>query len=674
MNRVLLSLFLLIAVASPGVLWLTQMPLGIPGEWTWDRLTAEPDSVWNLIGAAVAAGLYVVVVRVGWKRLSGESRTAPHRVEVGAWLMTLVALAFAWLWVVQEASPLKNRLGKAAFVLYYPSSSGYFTKARYEEPSSTKLLGGYENLMRERDVLHVGTHPPGLFLVFHGLIAACEKSPALAVLLDATQPASFREACDVIATNSLRSKPPRPLLPLDRRVLWLATLLVMLSASLVVVPLFGVVRQTQGLATAWLTASFWPAVPAVAVFVPKSDVVYAFVGMMIVWSWLAALKRRSVVMALLAGLFAWCGLMCSLAFLPVFLFAALVALGGRAQWGLRGTEEEPLTLTLSPHSRGEGTRPEDSPLCVSSSGSQPSAIDSQPSPVQLRHVVAVAVVLDRGEAFSRAEHPFGGLAPARVSDFGFDVGFKAVLARVDDVPERAGRLARERDADDRLAALEAVLPRQDESHRGTVLFRERFAVDARREQRQFVRRFGKSQALGVGPREGTVSHAVGFGGTLEARELDELRVGGWLDHFDQFGQREAGPRDAHRPRLDTAVAIGSLFQFKLRVEVIETERHRLGAQSIDGDLPRRWFEVIDVEIRLLARRELVEVRVDRGGLLSRFIAAVLERRVPFRGIVVVRSLRDVDLSGRFQFDLVRFVFAATGQKSADQQSRRAETQ
>ncbi len=320
-----LCLMVVAAIASLGVLWLTAMPLGIPGEWTWDRVPAEPDSLLSGLGAAVAAGLYVAVVRLGWNRLSRVSKKSLTRVEVCTWLAALVAMSFAWLWVVQEAAPLKNRLGKSAFVLYYPSSSGYFTKARYEEPSPTKLLAGYEALMRQRDVLHVGTHPPGLFLVFHGLIAACEFSPRLASFLDTTQPASFVEACDVIAYNSLRSKTPRPFMPLDRRVLWLATLLVLLSAALVVVPLYGVVRLTHDSHVAWLTAALWPAIPAVAVFMPKSDVVYAFIGMMFVWTWLLSLRRRSVLLALIAGGIAWCSLMCSLAFLPVFLFAALAS-------------------------------------------------------------------------------------------------------------------------------------------------------------------------------------------------------------------------------------------------------------------------------------------------------------------------------------------------------------
>lgn len=325
MRLATLCLIVVAAVASLGVLWLTAMPLGIPGEWTWDRVPAEPDSLLSGLGATVAAGLYVAVVRLGWKRLSRVSKKPLAGVEACVWLTALIAMSFAWLWVVQEAAPLKNRLGKSAFVLYYSSSSGYFTKARYEEPSPAKLLAGYEELMRQRDVLHVGTHPPGLFLVFHGLIAACESSPTLASFLDATQPASFVEACDVIARNSLRSKTPRPLMPLDRRVLWLATLLVLLSAALVVVPLYGVVRLTHDSHVAWLTAALWPAIPAVAVFVPKSDVVYAFIGMMFVWTWLLALRRRSIALALIAGAIAWCGLMCSLAFLPVFLFAALAS-------------------------------------------------------------------------------------------------------------------------------------------------------------------------------------------------------------------------------------------------------------------------------------------------------------------------------------------------------------
>ena len=261
-----------------------------------------------------------------------------------------------------------------------------------------------------------------------------------------------------------------------------------------------------------------------------------------------------------------------------------------------------------------------------------------------------------------------------MSDCGFDVGFKAVLARVDDVPERAGLLTGERDADDRLAALEAVLPWQDEAHRGTVLFGERFAVDAGREERQFVGGFGDGQSFRVRPREGTVGHVGSFGWALEGVELDELGFGGWLDHFDQLRQRKAGPRDAHRPRLNAAMAVGALFEIELGVKVVETEGHRFGTESIDRDLPWRRLEVFDIEVRLLARRELIEVRVDRGGLLVGLIATVLEGGVPLRRVMALGRFRDVHLSSRLELLLIRFVFAATGKRSTEQQARCAEAQ
>ena len=311
-------------VGSQVCLWVTRLPLGIPGEWTWTRVAGEPDAVWNLVGVATAAALYVAFVEAGTRRLGGAAISKHRSLELFAWLAGLVAVAFTWLWVVQESAPIRSRLGKSAFVLYYPGSSGYFTKSRYEAPDAAAFLSGYEALMRERDVLHVGTHPPGLFLIFHGLIGLCQQSPALSAFLDATQPASFREACDVIARNSVRSVPPRPLLPADRRVLWLATLLVMGAAALTVVPLFCLVRRTHDAVAAWQAAALWPAIPAVAVFTPKSDVAFALVGLLMVWAWLAAVDRRSLLPALMAGLLVWCGLMMSLAFLPVVLFMAII--------------------------------------------------------------------------------------------------------------------------------------------------------------------------------------------------------------------------------------------------------------------------------------------------------------------------------------------------------------
>ena len=333
------------SVLSVAALWCTSIPLGLPGEWTWERSVSEPDLVWNLGGGVVAAGIFVAFVVQGWRRLDGANSRGRNGIEVATWLLGLTAISFGWLWIVQELTPIKCRLGKAPFVLYYASSSGYFTRARYDEPGTSALLAGYEDLMREGDVLHTGTHPPGLFVIFHGLIAVCESSPRLSAVLDATQPFSFREACDVIAANSLRRS--RPLFPLDRRVLWLATLLVMLAASLAVIPLYGLLRRSVSSPTAWVCAALWPAMPAVAIFIPKSDTVFPLVGLTMLWLWLTAWDRRSVSLAMVAGVVAWGGLFCSLAFLPVLLVAGMITIG--STWSA-STAETASSVTSDPQS------------------------------------------------------------------------------------------------------------------------------------------------------------------------------------------------------------------------------------------------------------------------------------------------------------------------------------
>ncbi|HEY4260575.1 MAG TPA: hypothetical protein VGM98_10450, partial [Schlesneria sp.] len=73
--RLWFGLLLLTAtVGSLAYLWFTPLPLGIPGEWTWQRITPEPDLLWNLIGVAVAIALYVSFVEVGARQFQAGSR------------------------------------------------------------------------------------------------------------------------------------------------------------------------------------------------------------------------------------------------------------------------------------------------------------------------------------------------------------------------------------------------------------------------------------------------------------------------------------------------------------------------------------------------------------------------------------------------------------------------
>jgi hypothetical protein len=109
-------------VGSQLYLWATRLPLGIPGEWTWNRSNPEMDSLVNMIGVLVAGALYVGFVEWGAARLTGPASGKSRTVRLVALLAGLVGASFAWLWIVQEAAPVRSRLGKSAFLLYYPGS------------------------------------------------------------------------------------------------------------------------------------------------------------------------------------------------------------------------------------------------------------------------------------------------------------------------------------------------------------------------------------------------------------------------------------------------------------------------------------------------------------------------------------------------------------------------
>ncbi|MBI3863209.1 MAG: hypothetical protein HY290_15060 [Planctomycetia bacterium] len=229
---------------------LGTFPLGVPGEWEWSRVVPSDSLFLALLPALVGAGLYV-----GFAWLGAQSISRCGRRGTAAWLGGLAAAGFAWLWVAQESAPENFQLSKAAWVLYYRGPSGYFSEARDLAGDLPQYLAGYERKMTEGDVLHIGTHPPGLVVAMRGLIGLCRSAPELVDLLAFTESASARAAFDEL-------KKREPLAPIDRAVLWLAFLLVQACASLTVIPLFGLCRMSCSRRASWQATAFWPAVPA----------------------------------------------------------------------------------------------------------------------------------------------------------------------------------------------------------------------------------------------------------------------------------------------------------------------------------------------------------------------------------------------------------------------------
>lgn len=317
-------LWILSGIASLALLWFTQIPLGVPGEWTWERISLTDDNRSEVVWGAVSALIFLVLY-LSWTLLVGDRLQYLSRRNTAAALGGLVVFAFAWQIALQESPPTGYRLSKIPWVLYYPGASGYFFEARYGDESAAELLAGYEARMQQGDVLHEGTHPPGLFLCYKGLLAFFDWSPAAVRTLNALQPASVQEAFDVIADNNRGSD--TPLHEADRAVIWAAALLTQLAGVLVIVPFFLLVRRDYSRETAWRAASLWPLVPAMAVFVPKSDVLYPLLALTFLYLITGAARLRSLPRVALAALVLLLSLGLTLAFLPILLIGALLFLG-----------------------------------------------------------------------------------------------------------------------------------------------------------------------------------------------------------------------------------------------------------------------------------------------------------------------------------------------------------
>lgn len=308
-----------LSLATVGVLWRTAIPLGIPSEWVWPRLPADGQSGWNLLLAALTAVVYLVFVALGGRRLSSMT---VGRAETAAWLVGLFVAGMMWLWTVQETAPSAGQLAKAPFILYYPSSSGYFTKVRYEAPQVGPFLRDYETFMKQGEVLHVGTHPPGLFLFYQGLIAVTDRCPGLLTAAWSTAPESVREATTVVQENTRLG--PQPFSQSDAALLWLTGLIVMALTAATMVPLYGILRLWLPREAAFLGAAFWPTIPAAAIFWPKSDAAFPFLSASLVWCAFTGWTTQSRLRAAASGLALFLGMSCSLAFLPLALFVSLV--------------------------------------------------------------------------------------------------------------------------------------------------------------------------------------------------------------------------------------------------------------------------------------------------------------------------------------------------------------
>lgn len=291
-----------------------RIDIGVAGEWVWGRqqLLTVPDIGIPIAITAVLIGLYLFGVWLLARWVSGSSA----KTTFG--LLTVTLMGFFCLWAIQTCAPSPHRQLKPNWVLYHWGASGYFVEAQKTD-SLSGYLDGYEAEMNMGEVLHKGTHPPGLVIANYGLLKLCRENSWIARGVLATVPPT-------VGLEFSRVVGPAFLPDSDRAALWLAVLLTQSLAAMTTLPLYGLFRRSLDPRLSLLFAALWPLVPGVSVFLPKSDAIYPVVGCTFLLLSLGAWDRGSLWRGIAAGLVFWLGLMLSLAILPFAAIAGLHAL------------------------------------------------------------------------------------------------------------------------------------------------------------------------------------------------------------------------------------------------------------------------------------------------------------------------------------------------------------
>src|SRR5690242_11811919 len=154
-----------------------SFPLGVRGEWEWLRLSRRPAAL-DLVIAALAVLAYALIAAIGLRSLQARATRGREGLALAALLVSALAVQAA----VPSGAPEGYGLAKWSLVLHSPASTGYYTVARREigDGDARRFLADYPAWIRRQDSLHVGTHPPGLFLVEHALLRTFAARPGLA--------------------------------------------------------------------------------------------------------------------------------------------------------------------------------------------------------------------------------------------------------------------------------------------------------------------------------------------------------------------------------------------------------------------------------------------------------------------------------------------------------------
>jgi hypothetical protein len=301
-------------------------PLGVTGEWVWPRHALPADlleALDRLLWPVICGVVVATFCATGWRRIKHAGQ-----LQQSLLVLVLTGLSFFWLNAVRQAAPSPHRELRPLWILFDRFASGYFFEATFNVTSTKEMLADYEARIAKGDVLHEGTHPPGLLLFNRGLLRLTETSPAIVRFSEILQ---NQESVRMFRQVEAEARISRPLSKPELAALHLSALLSTLLAAMTVIPVFGVTRRLADATTAWQAAALMITVPTIGVFVPRSDVVYACSGMFLTWFTVAGLltenRLHRWLCSVLAGLSLFGCLLLSLAHVPIIVMLAIFTFG-----------------------------------------------------------------------------------------------------------------------------------------------------------------------------------------------------------------------------------------------------------------------------------------------------------------------------------------------------------
>lgn len=300
--------------ALPAGLRAGWMPRGVAGDWEWPllpgaiaRTPADPLSM------TIGLGLYAAVVAWGAWRLRESVAIGWEWLAIGLLTIASVGVQIG----LHAAAPEGYGLAKWV-TIDQPGASGYLTVARDQIDDPRRFLRDYPQWIAGQDALHIGTHPPGLFLTSWMARHTFEGRPAAARAVNGALPGSVAKAIRIVLGSRTIT---------DRAAIALLGALTMLAAAGTVIPLYLLARSSLTARGAWATATLWPLIPSVILFQPTADTAFPLISTtaLALAAWSSRTPgKRGLAPAAVAGLTLAAGMQFSLVFLGVGLIAALI--------------------------------------------------------------------------------------------------------------------------------------------------------------------------------------------------------------------------------------------------------------------------------------------------------------------------------------------------------------